>query len=621
MADTPLHAKCGEYRGLEGHMSEETIPIRLSHLLRECSVGSIVRGEQYLVAVNDARSWYPKEQAPTAIQYVERVKSALGISEELWPPPTARITDEGKIEGTWIPAVRFPKWMHCPHCGLLHYIPWQNKKTETAWFCLNRANGECNRKLEQVPWIMVHEKGYMADAPWHMIAHDNINSNGACCTPDWGIPYLRLFEQNGQHRLRCFRCKNQNPLPDRFPYTLGTWQQPWIREATPRQPEELAWLLSINDVRVHESWTSTALVIPPESRIRKGTVMDRLYCNTRWQRELKRAKSGLKRKTAFQNIARQYRCSVDEIEDALQEIDRGYPLYGQTTAGGELLQGEYHALINPLPELSEDEDFVTAHHSQAWKSIRSDYVGIPRRAIKAIDRLIEVRRLKEIMVMRGFRRLNSAETLSPDITGETGWLPALELYGEGVFFTLEESILQSWEQQPALQNRATVMAQRAGPVSSSADKTEVSPRFLLLHTLAHLLIRKFETEAGYPAASLKERIYCASGSKPMAGILIYVAVPDEVGSLGGLGDITAPKRFLRFIVSAFEAATWCSLDPVCGDHAGRGPNLLNRAACHACVLIPEPSCAYGNELLDRSFVKREDKEGISALLDFAGGDA
>ena len=103
MADTPLHAKCGEYRGLEGHMSEETIPIRLSHLLRECSVGSIVRGEQYLVAVNDARSWYPKEQVPTAIQYVERVKNALGISEELRPPPTARITDEGKIEGTWIP--------------------------------------------------------------------------------------------------------------------------------------------------------------------------------------------------------------------------------------------------------------------------------------------------------------------------------------------------------------------------------------------------------------------------------------------------------------------------------------------------------------------------------------
>ena len=601
-------------------MSKETIPIRLSHLLRHCSVGAIVRGERYLVSVKDTRHWYPKEQIPNAIQYVERVKSALGISEELCPPPTARISNEGKIEGIWIPAVRFPTWMYCPNCGLLHNIPRQNKKTETVWYCLNRANGECIRELEQVPWIMVHAEGYMAEAPWHLIAHDTDKRRTVPCPPDWINPYLRLFEQNGQHRVRCGRCLSQSPLPDRLPFTSGAWQQPWIWESAPGQPEDLAWLLSINDVRVHESWTNTALVIPPESRIRKGTVIDRLYCNTRWQRDLKRAKSGLKRKTAFRRIARQCRCSVDEIREALQEIERGYPLYGQTTAEGELLQGEYHALINPLPELSEDEDFVTAHHSRAWKGMQDEFAGLPRQAIEGIHRLIEVRRLKEIMVMRGFCRLNSDQTLLPDITGETGWLPALELHGEGVFFSLEESVLQRWEQQQTLHNRARVLAQRAAPVRSFADNTEVSPRFLFLHTLAHLLIRQFETKAGYPAASLKERIYCASGSKPMAGILIYVAVPDEVGSLGGLGELSDPRRFLRFIVAAFESATWCSLDPVCSDHAGRGPNLLNRAACHACVLIPEPSCVYGNELLDRTFVKSAKKEGIRSLQDYAKED-
>ena len=35
---------------------------------------------------------------------------------------------------------------------------------------------------------------------------------------------------------------------------------------------------------------------------------------------------------------------------------------------------------------------------------------------------------------------------------------------------------------------------------------------------------------------------------------------------------------------------------------GSRAGLLNRAACHACALVPEPSCAYGNVLLDRTFV-------------------
>jgi hypothetical protein len=131
----------------------------------------------------------------------------------------------------------------------------------------------------------------------------------------------------------------------------------------------------------------------------------------------------------------------------------------------------------------------------------------------------------------------------------------------------------------------------------------VSPRFILLHTLAHLLIRQLEAVAGYPAASLKERIYSKSGKNPMGGILVYVAVPDIEGSLGGLSELAAPKRFLRLLTQVFGHAQWCSLDPVCSEHEGQGPGYLNRAACHACALIPEPSCAYGNALLDRGLIK------------------
>ena len=99
----------------------------------------------------------------------------------------------------------------------------------------------------------------------------------------------------------------------------------------------------------------------------------------------------------------------------------------------------------------------------------------------------------------------------------------------------------------------------------------------------------------------------------MAGILIHVAVPDTEGSLGGLTQQAEPRRFLRLLTAAVEAAAWCSMDPVCGEQEGHGPGLLNRAACHACALVPEPSCAYGNVLLDRTFVAG-DAEGCCPVL-------
>ena len=101
----------------------------------------------------------------------------------------------------------------------------------------------------------------------------------------------------------------------------------------------------------------------------------------------------------------------------------------------------------------------------------------------------------------------------------------------------------------------------------------------------------------------------------MAGILIYVAVPDVIGSLGGLVELAEPRRFLRPLVRAFNVANWCSLDPVCAGHDGQGPGLLNGAACQACALVPEPSCQHGNALLDRTFIKGDSARNISCLLD------
>ena len=143
----------------------------------------------------------------------------------------------------------------------------------------------------------------------------------------------------------------------------------------------------------------------------------------------------------------------------------------------------------------------------------------------------------------------------------------------------------------------------------------VTPRFLLLHTISHLLIRELESVAGYPAASLKERIYHSKDNK-MAGILIYTAVPDIAGTLGGIIENAQPREFLKLLSGSFKHAQWCSHDPVCTEHQGQGPSWLNRAACHACALLPETSCEFGNVFLDRVFIKGSDSLDIPNIISF-----
>ena len=614
-------------------MTEEHVPVRLSHLLRDCSVGAIVRGPDSLMVVQDIGTWDRQGSDPLErkIRYVDRVRSALGIDQVLCAPPRSTERD-GTVIG-WIPALRFPAWMRCRDCGFLHSAPWRRPRAkdgdgrpaETGSAGGAGECTECGDSLEQTPWVLVHEEGYLADVPWHDLVHgESRNPEQRQCRSDWTQSYLKLDETGTGRRVHCTRCKSEANFPSgalpRMPFPPRTWQQPWTREPPAQSPDAPALLLEINDVRVHSPSTRTALVIPPESRIRRGTVTDRLYGSTRSQESIRNARNPLARKSAIKGLAGEYGCTPGEIEKAMAEIAAGYPLNGRTITADDLLGDEYRALIEEIPNLREDEDFVTEHHTRGWKELRDTLqAGVARRAASTVSRLIAVNKLKEIMVLKGFQRAGGERLTPPDITGESGWLPALELYGEGIFFTLDQALLQRWESSEALRERAEAFArrylQRAGQ-GISEPEVDVRPRFLLCHTLAHLMIRQLEAEAGYPAASLKERIYCATDREPMAGILIYLAVPDEEGSLGGLMELAEPERFLRLLTGAFEAATWCSLDPVCSEQEGHGPDLLNRAACHACALVPEPSCLYGNVLLDRVFVKGS-APGIPAFPDCA----
>ena len=605
---------------------DEFVDIRLSDLLRDCAVGAIVRHDRHLAVVQDTRYWDGADTHPheREIRYVELVRRSLDLENKKLCRPPVRTKQDSLIQG-WIRAWRFPEWTRCTRCGLLHHAPWRKRgpgggdrrrrhpsnaspRRREVYRCKGGRRGQsCGGTLEQIPWVMVHRNGYLADVPWHALAHEGTKDpKRKECRLDRGSPYLQIKTNSRRQRIvKCHRCGayNQIRIPRPFPFGRHTRPQPWVPERPFVDLEEPAWLLGVNDVRIHFPQSRTALVIPPESRIPRGTVVDRLYSSSADRKKLEEARTtDLARKGEFKRIAENYGCKPPELEDALERIEAGYPAAELEFPAGGQFPLEYKALTEPIEDPNEDEDFLTEHHSVEWRRVSGQAEGDIAQVAACVDRLVAVHRVKTIMVHYGFRRVSpddSTPLVPPDIVQESDWLPAIELWGEGLFFTLDETLLRPWERLPDIRERAMEFARRVPP-HVAHDPT---PRFLLCHTLAHLLIRRLETEAGYPAASLRERIYCAEDDDaPMAGILIHVAVPDEHGSLGGLMEMARPDRFLRLLARAVEDAEWCSFDPVCAEQEARGPDLLNRAACHACALVPEPSCICGNRLLDRVFV-------------------
>jgi hypothetical protein len=230
-----------------------------------------------------------------------------------------------------------------------------------------------------------------------------------------------------------------------------------------------------------------------------------------------------------------------------------------------------------------------------------------------------VDKLKETRALAGFTRIFPENEQKPEelkallrryaLPGENSWLPAYVVYGEGIFLELNEKRLQQWlvQQGKEVCKRVQPLVQRYQKVQEQRHlrKRPLTPRFILLHTFAHLLINRLTFECGYSSAALRERLYVSDNPDfPMAGVLIYTADGDSEGTMGGLVRMGKPGYFEPMVRAALEAAKWCSADPVCMEIGakGQGPDSCNLAACHNCSLVPETACEEFNRFLDRGVV-------------------
>jgi hypothetical protein len=220
-------------------------------------------------------------------------------------------------------------------------------------------------------------------------------------------------------------------------------------------------------------------------------------------------------------------------------------------------------------------------------------------------------RLREVRALHGFTRVfppnGDDERVAKISLKKPGWLPAVENRGEGIFIELRLDRVQSWETKSVVANRVSKIRSayerawkergRPGPPPRT-----VTPRLLLVHSLAHTLIRQLSLSCGYSSASLRERIYVDTNDWEMAGLLVFTSSPDSDGTLGGLARQGESSNILRMFEEGLVSMTWCSSDPLCieGVHAMSEP--ASGASCHSCLLTSETSCEEFNAFLDRALL-------------------
>jgi hypothetical protein len=243
---------------------------------------------------------------------------------------------------------------------------------------------------------------------------------------------------------------------------------------------------------------------------------------------------------------------------------------------------------------------------------------------KIVSSIGQVKRLREVRALASFIRGKGLAEVSVDQgASRTGWLPAIEAFGEGIYIELNKATLSEYfgiygaaiDDCVHQQKAALKVMQDTYPL----DYPD-SPLFILTHTLSHLLIRQLTFNSGYSSSALRERLYIDSESQ-YAGILIYTTDTDSEGTLGGLVDQGRIEIITTVLRQIKESALWCSADPVCRETESQGFNNLNRSACHCCSLISETSCMYQNALLNRLTLggMGSDREELLGFLEFAFG--
>lgn len=517
--------------------------------------------------------------------------------------------DKERKEKYELPFVRFPTWLRCPRCHRLiaagltsRRIPRCENPTPPSGSRVPCSKlGRKKRLLVPVRFLAACPDGHLEDFPWSAWVHtprtgklsrDSTCSNG-------GKPELYI-DQTGYGGLsnvliRCRTCKASRTLTgaggeNGVKALACSGKRPWLGQKNLEDEpcDRNLSLVQKGASRLHQPAIESALRIPRSP--------------AEFEAMLKRPKL-------------RKRLRLDDLEASPPTPEEIADVADYEELEPSVLQQAVEAHLRTRTELPSDRLGLLYEEYQTLSTWKDYELGSEDLVVRQADvdrlspelrpffsQLLLVDRLTETQVLVGFSRLGTPQAPF-DVKWRhlarqrKDWLPAYRVHGEGIFLTLERDRLATWSS-----------ALRSGigkPAPSHLRGIVQEPEFYLLHTLAHVLIRRLSFDCGYGSSSLRERLYCHVPKDPedprwMAGILIYTAAGDSEGTLGGLVRQGEPENLSPVLINAIEEARWCSADPLCSESRGQGPGSKNLAACHTCCLLPETSCEERNQRLDRT---------------------
>lgn len=579
--------------------------VRRAQMITTYGVGSMVAiGDQsYIVSGLD--SWKVDD---SSVIYEPRLEQWLGVHEFRLPPAADPPAGDG------VRVRLFPEIYSCPGCHELK---------EFRKFGSPRGKsrcGACDRPLTPSRFVIACENGHLDDFPYFAWVHKKTAPDSS----EVGRHDLTLHSSGRTASLRSVvircSCGKQASMEGAFGRramaALGikcSGRRPWLGRgteesgctATPRTLQRgasAAWFPIVRSALSIPPWSETlqkrvdphyrTLKTLLEGQVDEATIVQVIRSN------------GILKGTRFteQDVleAVRRRKELEASGRPDEEADEGFE------PSSEFRRKEYERLFFGTVHVDRGDDF---------ECTRPDDREIP--LPPGIERTMLVKRLREVRALQSFTRVEMPTILSGGArraamsATDVDWLPAIEVSGEGVFIALDVGRLRRWEtaQGPVSRvdriraNHTALLRRRAmaakGARGIGEIRSPIGPRYVLLHTLAHVLINEWSLDAGYPAASLRERLYV---SEDMAGMLIYTATSDSAGSLGGVVAQGTHERLRASLESALNRVRWCSQDPPCMESEAGGVDGLNLAACYACVLLPETSCETNNTFLDRALL-------------------
>ena len=563
-----------------------------------------------------------------------RLEQRLGVSEFRLPPDYRRPQKGHNVPNSKlsIPVARFPTFHHCPACKRLNR---SSDARRGSVYC--QEHGNSKPLMAQVPFVAFCENGHLNDFPFYEWVHKSTKSE----CPE----ALRLTSRGtglDKQIVSCDACGKKRTLSNatrmyddgstylqKFLFSDGVFScngaMPWLGghkeecEAPPRGGLRGGGNLYFPVVE-------SSIFLPEKTggfqEILKDIILPNLNIIANFEMAISLGREHL----GYEDIAHSLK-KVGVLESTLcryspEDWERAYEEFSRERRGDDGAKTDENlardTTMDPAGLVDLERwrypEYLRLREVSSDPSLRTRDPGVPHQFAEKLCRVRAVDSLTETRVLRGFLRGSTNAELSLErgksmLRAERSedWLPGYVVQGEGVFLEFDLSALVEWEERSSVRSRIAAMERN---ILNAHDGRGVppplqSPRFVMIHTFAHLLINQLVFECGYSTASLRERLYVSSEKEnEMAGVLVYTAAGDSDGTLGGLVGMSKRDRLGDAIESALSDANWCSVDPVCMESgsAGQGPGSCNMAACHSCALVPETSCEEFNRYLDRALV-------------------